>query len=503
MNTLISFLKKWASICPEHLAVTDEKITFTYKELRQVVAKLQKAYLKVGISKGDIVGVAHINGCFLVANYLALFGLGVSVIPFPDEGEVQEYLKIFEEIVPKCVIYSKSTSVICEGVRKKISFQDNEKIVNYVVEGKEIYEKIRKVNTSENIVFKYIPLAMSKSDSDLYDLEGGNQYWNITSGSTGRIKIANVSTSKIVLNAIASNRCFPLTLEDNYCCMFSTGMHPHELFTRPLVAGSGNVLLRSNSVVRLDRYIAEKRITQIVAVPAIYKTLLQMTLKKENWKNIKYLLSGGEVTNYYIRKKFYEVTGKKITPVWGSTETSGLTFFVPEELLLQEDNYIGIHLPEYQVRIDEKTGRLQIKGLACFDGYCNVDNARYFTEDGYYISDDLVICNECGVYQYQGRIDDIVKIKGKKRNLSLLKKELGKLDGVVCIEVICTEIENERVLGIFCVMRGEKRISQAMINKQINGDIPYKLMYLKTMPLLPSKKTDRKKLELMLRNAFK
>ena len=95
MNTFISYLKKWVSICPKNLAVSDEKVAFTYKELKCVVAGLQKAYLKIGISKGDIVGVSHVNGCFLVANYLALFGLGVLIIPFPDEGEVKEYLKIF------------------------------------------------------------------------------------------------------------------------------------------------------------------------------------------------------------------------------------------------------------------------------------------------------------------------------------------------------------------------------------------------------------------------
>lgn len=500
MNTFISYLKKWVSICPKNLAVSDEKVAFTYKELKCVVAGLQKAYLKIGISKGDIVGVSHVNGCFLVANYLALFGLGVLIIPFPDEGEVKEYLKIFEEIIPKYIIYSKNTSIIYEGVRKKIKFKDNEDAVNYVVEGKEVNKKIQNIKINENIEFKCTPLVMHIVNNELYDLEEGKQYWNITSGSTGKIKIANVSTSKIILNAIASNRCFPLTSEDNYCCLFSTGMHPHELFARPLVAGSGNVLLRSNSIARLDSYIFEKKITQMVAVPAIYKILLQIKLTKANWINVKYLLSGGEVTNYFIRKEFFKATGKKIIPVWGSTETSGLVFYVPEDLLLQEDNYIGIPLPEYKVKVDDRTNRLLIKGLACFDGYCNVDNNKYFTEDGYYMSDDIVERNEFGVYQYHGRIDDIVKIKGKKVNLSLLQKEFGKLDGVVFVQVVCIEIEDEKVLGIFCVMREGKGLNCTEINKQINGNIPYQLIDLKTMPLLPSKKVDRKKLEIILKD---
>lgn len=502
MKTFISYLKMWAVDRPNSLAVSDENSMFTYKELANKVSALQETYIKIGIKKGDVIGVAHVSSCLLVANYLALFGLGALLLPLPDEGEVSDYLKVFKEIIPKYIIYSTNARIILDK-KQKINFLCNTVADNYVVEGKEVLQKLEVVNRDIGLEFRSIPVINDKLSETLYDLEGDKQYLNITSGSTGRIKIANVSTYKIILNAIASNNCFPLKQNDNYCCMFSTGMHPHELFARPLIAGSGNVLLRSSSIVRFDKYVYEKEITQIVAVPAIYKILLEIGLNKDNWSNVKYILSGGETTNYFVRKEFYAATKKKIIPVWGSTETTGLVFYVPEELLLTEDNYIGVSLPEYNVKVDEKTNRLMIKGTACFEGYCNVDNSKYFSKDGYYITDDIVKKDERNIYQYCGRINEIVKINGKKVNLSLLKHELSKLEEIANVEIICTEVDNDKILGVFCMLKKGKQLNHDNVSKLLSGKARYHVFVLDTIPLLPSKKIDYVKLKSMVQERGK
>ncbi len=496
LKTLIGYLKKWAMERPDGLAVADEKVSFSYKELANKVSELQVAYKELGVDKGNVIGLAHINSCLLVANYLALFGIGAFLIPLPDEGAVEDYQKIFAEVIPKYVIYSANTKIICEE-KRKIQFACNTVADNYAVEGNEILSKLERLSENKNLELECIPVNTHGVSAELFDLEEGKQYLNITSGSTGRIKIANVSTYNIILNAIASNNRFPINRNDNYCCLFSTGMHPHELFARPLIAGSGNVLLRSGSIIRFDRYVAEKNITHIVAVPSIYKLLLELGLHKENWNNVKSLLSGGEVTNYFVRKEFYAATGKKIIPVWGSTETTGLVFYVPEEFLLVEDNYIGIPLPEYSVKIEEETNRLMIKGEACFNGYWNVDNKKYFSEDGFYITDDIVD-SEKGVYRYCGRINQIVKINGKKVNLALLRQEVTKQEEIAGVEIICAEIDNDKMLGVFCVLKEGKELNHDNLSTLLSSKVRYKVFILDRFPLLPSKKINYSELMSML-----
>lgn len=500
MKTFISYLKKWATDRPDSLAVSDEKSKFSYRELADKVSELQVAYIELGINKGDVIGVAHVSSCLLVANYLALFGLGAHLLPLPDEGEKSDYLKVFEEVIPKYIIYSSNAGIIYEE-KQKIHFLCDDVADNYVVEGKEVLQKLECINGNKDLGFKSIPVIIGKASEELYDLEEGKQYLNITSGSTGKIKIANVSTYKIILNAIASNNSFPLKYNDNYCCMFSTGMHPHELFAKPLIAGSGNVLLRLSSIIRFDKYVYEKNITQIVAVPAIYKILLEIGLNKHNWSNVKYILSGGEITNYFVRKEFFAATEKKIIPVWGSTETTGLVFYVPEELLLTEDNYIGVPLPEYSVKVEDETNRLMIKGAACFEGYCNVDNNKYFSKDGYYITDDIVKKDERGIYQYCGRINEIVKINGKKVNLSLLKQALLKEEEVANVEIICNEVDNDKLLGVFCVLKRGKKLNYDSVSRLLSVKAKYHIFILDTFPLLPSKKIDYVKLKSMVQES--
>lgn len=505
MQTLISYVNKWAITRGEQIAISDEENIITYKELKDIICKLQKFYLDYGLERGDIVGIACIKDYMLIAHYLALFGLGISIVPLPCEANLNELTKIILDIKPKYIIISSKTCIINQGIKHKIYIDGNNTSNSYIINGITELISICESIKYNKIVIKADPVETFNFNDFIYDLENENekQYFNLTSGSTANVKIANVSTSKIIANAIAVNDYFILNKNDNYCCMFSTDMHPHELFARSLIAGCGTILLKAKSIKNMNEYIVKKNITQIMAVPSIYNTLLDIGTDKKYWNNVKYILSSGEPTNYILRKNFYSITGKKIIPVWGSTETTGVVFYVPERKVLDSNNYIGIPFKGYQVKIDDNTSELLIKGKSCFDGYRNEKKDNLFTLDGYYKTKDIAEKDENNIYKFCGRTDDIVKINGRKINLALIKNKLESLQFVHNIEIVHTQTsKSENILGIFCVKNEKKILNDEIIRNQLNNilntPIRFEIINLESMPTLSSNKINRQALKNIL-----
>ncbi|MEC5209245.1 long-chain acyl-CoA synthetase [Psychrobacter sp. PL15] len=157
------------------------------------------------------------------------------------------------------------------------------------------------------------------------------------------------------------------------------------------------------------------------AVNTLYQALLNNDkFKTLDFSNLKLSLSGGMAATPATAKKWKDTTGLPILEGWGMSEGLGVGTANPLDNTDYNGN-IGLPLPgvEIDIRDDEgnilalgEVGEMCIKGDNIVSGYHNIDNAGFFTADGYLKTGDVASMNEQGFIQIYDRKKDMLIVSG-------------------------------------------------------------------------------------------
>jgi long-chain acyl-CoA synthetase len=99
---------------------------------------------------------------------------------------------------------------------------------------------------------------------------------------------------------------------------------------------------------------------------------------------------------------------------WGMTETAGISTYTPAERI--RPGCIGIAAPWNEVRIDEKTGEILVRGPNVFMGYLNQPEktAETIDADGWLHTGDVGVREPDGYFRITDRMKDIIITAGGK-----------------------------------------------------------------------------------------
>src|SRR4030067_2412844 len=89
MNTT-DFLSIANAICPEREGIVFEGKRWTYTKIGERVNKLVNALSKLGIGKGDRVGILHVNCNQYIETYFAVAKLGGIFVPLNFRARADE-----------------------------------------------------------------------------------------------------------------------------------------------------------------------------------------------------------------------------------------------------------------------------------------------------------------------------------------------------------------------------------------------------------------------------
>jgi long-chain acyl-CoA synthetase len=477
LKTLIQYVGHWATVRPDSIAFVDPYRQVSYAELCTEIGLLQDSLLEMGINKGDTIAISANKSVDMVVFYLALFGLGVSVVPLPEKKDnVSKSKKIIDLTNTKYVL---TNNAILERGEWNLFSADS--FMN---------------NNTVPIILKLENILKSNIDVRNYD-EDEPVYFNLTSGSTGNIKAARIGNKEIIYNGLQVNQRFPIGDEDCYCCLFSTEMHPHELFVRPVISGAKCLLLPNFYIRYFNRYLLEEKVTHLLTTPNILQKLLIIVREKSAWQSMKHALSGGENVPYVLRKQFFETTSKKLIVAWGSTETSGIVITLPEEYSLDQRNILGVPIPGYDIKIDQETNELLIRGESCIENYWNYTGPSPLDEAGFYHTSDAVSVDDEGVLFYEGRLNSIIKVGGKKISLINIETQLLQVEGLS--EVAVVYAQDEMKTYVFICINGNYNIEKVLkqvkeiLKKKLSSQ-GFRLVLLPQLPKLTNGKLDKQKL---------
>ena len=391
--------------------------------------RLSKALIKLGIKKGDRIGVMAWNtACHLEIWY------GV-----PGSGTVNHTLN------PR--LFSKQLSFIINHAEDKLLIIDSDMlpIIEKILSQCKTVEKVIVISNQEKMPESVIPdlicyeEILKEQDGDFDWIRGDEKdacgicY---TSGTTGNPKGVVYTHRSNVLHAMTSASPDMLNLSSRDRVMpvvplfhangWSIG------YTAPLV-GASMVMPGKEMTPEALYEMLERGVTVTAAVPTIWLLLLNyLKANQLQLSTLQRVIIGGSSCPRAVIETFQKDFGVQVLHAWGMTEMSPLgtiCSFKPEILELNENDRISIQEttghPPFSVELkitddngnklphDGKTqGKLWSRGAAVVQQYLKTEEETV-DKHGWFDTGDVATIDKNGYMRITDRSKDIIKSGGE------------------------------------------------------------------------------------------
>ncbi|MDZ8084261.1 MAG: non-ribosomal peptide synthetase [Nostoc sp. DedQUE12b] len=537
-QTINELFEKQVEKTPNNIAVVHEETKLTYQELNEKANQLAIMLRKLGVSKGEFVGIfkdRNIN--FLVA-IIAIYKAGGAYVPIDSNypSDRIEYMLSNSEVrfllTDFCLLNnitelidnsSQLKSIICLDyiVPKNIQFFQNQQLT--------IYDKLDFSNLCKDNL---------EQVNDAVD----PAYMLYTSGSTGLPKGAIVRHDGAVNHIYA--QFDELELTEEFCFLqsapSSTDISVWQ-FLAPLLIGGKTIIVDIETVAipeQLFKALKSKKITVVELVPALFGGLLEYTSQLSNHERVLpdlkwMMLSGESVSGKWVNKWLEIYPRIRIANAYGPTEAADdITQFIVNKPFPENQRAVPIGKPLANLNLyilDEKMqllpigalGEICVSGIGVGDGYWKNEEKTNFSfvpnpftdarknlpgnrKDLIYKTGDLGRWLPDGNIEFLGRIDNQVKIRGFRIELAEIEAFLGQHDAVREAVVVVREDEpDDKRLVAYVVPKfkfdrdtlasGEliQQLRDFLEEKLPGHMVPSAIVQLEALPLAPSGKIDR------------
>lgn len=448
------------------------KVVFTYAQLahraRSIALKLQSE----GVQPEDVVGISIEKSADYICAMLAIWYAGAAFVPMDPVLPAERLQYMADEASVKIVLVS--CTLASSSANRRASFANMTGV-------------------------KVLDLAEQSEQSELgesfgYAAVGPNDlaYLIFTSGSTGRPKGVLVTHRGIVSFLHAQIAAFDLGSESRSLWYLSTSFDAS-------VSDLGTAFLSGAAICiepaerlqpgnGLEQILAERAITYVDIPPSILRLLDPAALPP----SLKTIVIGGEACALDVVRSF--AAKVKLVNVYGPTESTVCTSLGQCGVDWSRP-LIGLPLPGITYHLlDEnlneidgsEPGQLHIAGIGLARGYLNrpdLTEAKFIehplTGERLYRTGDLVTRTEDGQYQFLGRTDRQVKLRGMLVEPEEIEARLLQFAGVKRAAVLKRPVKAgvaREILVAFVEPNNDSglesgRYSNAYIEAEIEADI--------------------------------
>jgi non-ribosomal peptide synthetase-like protein len=482
---------------PDNTAIIFEKTDITYRDLNVMANRIAHLLREKGVGKDDRVALLMPKTIECYAAIIGIMKAGACYIPL-DIGYPEDRINYITENS------SARFVLVMDGYNASGSIENI-------------------ISISQDMLNRYpvdnIPKSVSGADRDSL------AYIIYTSGSTGKPKGVMIE-HKSACNLIrASQKIYMVEPYDRVYQGFTLAFDAsvEELWMGFL---NGAALVPQTDRMKksgpdLFKILEEYGVSIISCVP----TLLSMI--NDELPSLKLLILGGEACPKSVVESFGK-PGRRILNTYGPTEATVIATW--SEMKPEEKVTIGKPLANYSVYVVKENnevagigepGELLIGGIGLARGYIGRDdlNREKFIENIFdedqdspmilYRSGDLVVMDEEGNLEFHGRIDDQIKIRGFRVELSEIENVANSSPGIKSSVVKLNRFgDSNEGLCLYIVIDGNKnefdreKLFGKMKAKLPAYMMPQHLMRLDEIPMLPSGKADRSKLPLPTGDSF-
>lgn len=329
-----------------------------------------------------------------------------------------------------------------------------------------------------------------------------------TSGSTGVPKGVMFHGEMLLSNQVETINGWGLKSSDVTLVetpFFHTG--GYNVLCLPLLYLGATVILAPGfEAQNVFNCIEEYKVSVYFGVP----TMFQMLLEKErfatcDFSSIRFFISGGAACSSSMIEA-YQKKNLVFKQGFGLTEVGPNCFLLDEAFAVTKAGSIGKPMPHSKVKVVNREGmtvsanepgELLLSGPHVCKGYYK--NAQAFAEtfhDGYFYSGDLVRFDEDGFYYVVGRIKDMYISGGENVYPGEVEKQITTHPDITAAVVVAVPSLKWGEVG-FAFLATEKSLSVEELRGFLNPLLsrykhPQFIQCLKTFPMLPNGKVDRK-----------
>ena len=463
----------------------NQYVSNTYTEFHAKIIAIAKGFQKLGLS-GKRIAVIGETSVEWVASYVATLAVGGVVIPMDKELDVTAIEGFLETAEAEAIVYAKSFN-----------------------------QKLAPLAESHPTIKKLIPMDTSVECTDkIVNLEaliggGKDEEFTVasrptdelavmlfTSGTTGTSKCVMLCERNVWSTVNAACSTVEFFHEDTIVSVLPLH-HTYELACMLAALTYGMTIGINDSLRHIMKNFAEFKPTGLVLVPLFVNTMynriiekakksgkynkLQFAIKLSNFLrkfgidlrrklfgevlgafggNITKIVSGGAPLNPEMMKAF-DSFGITIAEGYGITECSPLISVNPYYAL--KSGSVGPAVPSCTVRIDVRSkndkgfdeGEIQVKGDNVMLGYYKNDeeNAKAFTEDGWYRTGDIGYMDADGYIFITGRLKSVIVLEnGKNVFPEEIEEYLEKFEEIEEVVVVGRKAEDGETVKLTAIV---------------------------------------------------
>lgn len=459
----------------------------TYKELDDWSNKIARALQKRQIGPDAAVGIVIPRSPEQVAAVFGVWKAGGAYVPIDPE---------YPEERKQYIISDSGTALLltAHGAIEHVPDRFNGEVI--------ALEDIQEQDAS--------PVQSLSAPEDL-------AYIIYTSGTTGRPKGVMVEHRSVSQTLQWRSGFYDLNEKDTILQLFSFSFDGFvtSMFT-PLISGAKAAVLaedEARDILAIKHYLASYRITHMIIVPVLYRTLLDV-LEPGDAESLRIVTLAGEAVDQNIISRSLSVCPHtELANEYGPTENSVATT-AARHIEQSENITIGRPIEHSHVYIlngDHPqpigvTGELCISGSGLARGYRNLpkQTAQAFVQDPFqknrrmYRTGDMAKWLPDGTLQYIGRIDEQVKIRGYRVELKEIESALTGIKGVkeAAVTALPASAGQTELCAYIVTEEGteSETVQQALRNEMPAYMVPAFFETLEALPVTPNGKLDRRAL---------
>jgi len=477
---------------PERTAVSFRGQSLSYRELDIRATALAQRLQQRGVGPGSIIGVSLQRGPELIVSLLAILKAGAGYLPLDPDYPHERLLYMIEDSQAPLVITSRAVMATLAIPAEKVFLLDDP--ATHCVQ------------------------APALADHGLKATAQRLAYLIYTSGSTGRPK-GVVITHQNVLNLFTGlDACIPHAPPGRWLAetSFSFDMSVPELWWT--LARGFTMVLHSNAAphVSIADAVLQEDITHLQCTPSMASMLVAETAGRHALSRLSVLMIGGEAVSLTLAKELQALVPGAVFNLYGPTET---TVWSTACRLDEMGDFVPLGRPIANTCLSIRTpagaecpalvaGELFIGGAGVSAGYWQrpeLTAERFVTDAAspgtrLYRTGDLVRRHPDGAFEFLGRIDHQVKIRGHRIELGEIEAVLLRQEGVKeAVVVAREEAAGDWSLAAYVTPQAGTLLDTAQIRRGLAEKLPAimlprTLMVLRTLPLTPNGKVDRRAL---------
>ncbi|MCC8937042.1 AMP-binding protein [Bradyrhizobium sp. Arg68] len=458
-NRLHEVMDHHVGATPDRMALVDDKMWLTYRELDQVVGRVTEALRALGIRPGDRMMIVSENSVPLSCLLFAASRLDAWAIVVNPRLSPREIDQIKDHSGTRRVFLTADVSqeAAAHAARYEATVQDVGPLRGIAV-------------TSLNIATVAEPV----------EADGARQVAVLiyTSGTTGTPKGVMLTHRNLLFSARGTAAFRKMTADDvQYCVLPISHIVGISLLTMTLMVGATVRLVAKYDPAALVKAMADEGITILNGVPATYQRLLEYRrtagLPKLDRGKLRVISVAGAPLDIELKSRVEQELGLPLLNGYGITECSpGISGVRPDNP--RADHAVGTIMPGLEAKLvsqdgkpvaDGEVGELHVRGPNVMRGYYRAPDltAKAIDPDGWFNTGDLARF-ENGAMYIVGRTKEMIIRSGFNVYPAEIEAVLSTHDAVVQCAVVGRPVEgNEEVVAFVQLIKGSTATVQDLM----------------------------------------